>query len=132
VAQNRRVRRLRVLVVDDSPESREVYADCLRDLGWELEAAAGGDEALARASAFGPDVILMDLAMPGVDGLEATRRLKRDARTTHVPIVALTAYAGRAYDALAAGCSEFLTKPCGIQDLAAVIEKVVNAAAERQ
>jgi CheY-like chemotaxis protein len=121
-----------VLVVDDNQESREIYADCLREVGWEFAAVAGGAEAVERAVAFGPDVIVMDLAMPGVDGLEATRRLKRDLRTRQVPIVALTAFPGRAHDAIAAGCEEFLTKPCVAQDLMAVIEKVVRAAAERQ
>jgi CheY-like chemotaxis protein len=121
---------MRVLVVDDSHDSRQMYTDCLRDAGWELEAVADGDEALAIAASFAPNVIVMDLAMPGVDGLEATRRLKKDARTSHVPIVALTAYASRAHEALAAGCAEFLTKPCGAQDLVAVLEQVARVASD--
>jgi CheY-like chemotaxis protein len=117
---------LRILVADDSRESREVYTECLRAVGWEVEAAATGDEALAIAPKYAPDVIVMDLAMPGVDGIEVTRRLKKDPRTRGVPVVALTAFASRANEALAAGCEEFLTKPCHAHDLVAVIEKVAT------
>ena len=117
----------RVLVVDDNFESRDVYAECLKDEGWELKAVADGEEALQVAPAFAPHAILMDLSMPGLDGFEATRRLKRDERTRHIPIVALTAYARKAHDAIAAGCDEFLTKPCVAQDLIAVLEKVMRA-----
>jgi CheY-like chemotaxis protein len=126
------VTRPKVLFVDDSREAREVYAECLRDAGWEPRSVGSGAEAVAVAAAFAPNVIVMDLSMPGVDGLEATRRLKSDARTSQVPVVALTAFAGRAGEALAAGCAEFLTKPCEAEDLVAVIEKVARTAADEQ
>jgi CheY-like chemotaxis protein len=119
---------VRVLVVDDNGETREAYAECLSQQGWDYEAVGNGEEALRVAPTYAPHAILMDLSMPGLDGFEATRRLKSDERTRHIPIVALTAFARKAHDALAAGCDEFLTKPCLARDLVAVLEKVIQGA----
>jgi CheY-like chemotaxis protein len=116
----------RALVVDDNDDTRELYALYLRERGWEVEELANGEEALAVAKIFAPDVIVMDLAMPLVDGVEATRRLKRDPRTKEVPIIALTAHVHRAHEAIAAGGTDFLIKPCLPQDLLSVLEGVVT------
>jgi CheY-like chemotaxis protein len=113
-------------VVDDDPDSRRIYGEYLRHSGWEVEDVANGEEALAVAATFRPGVIVMDLAMPEVDGLEATRRLKRDARTRDVPVVCVTSYAHRELDALRAGANAFLPKPCPPSTLLALIESIVT------
>src|SRR5436853_1384595 len=82
----------RVLVVDDYPDAREMYGEYLEYSGYEVVQAANGVEALQRAVDDAPDIILMDLSLPVMDGWEATRRLKADARTASIPVVALTGH----------------------------------------
>lgn len=103
-----------VLLVDDYADNRDVYAQFLLFAGVRVEEAEDGYQALAKAFALRPDVIVMDLALPGLDGWEATRRLKRDPRTTSIPIIALTGHVlpGHSQGAMDAGCDLFLTKPC--------------------
>jgi len=103
-----------VLVVDDFQDNREMFAEILSLSGFRVREAENGREALDRAFTEVPDVVLMDLSLPELDGWEATRRLKRDPRTAHVPVVALTghALAECSRDAREAGCDAFLTKPC--------------------
>src|SRR5918992_774757 len=104
--------RPRVLVVDDYPDAREMYAEYLQYSGFEVIEAGNGIEALGRAADSEPDIILMDLSLPVMDGWEATRRLKADKRTAGIPIVALTghALAGISDGAKKAGCDAFVTK----------------------
>src|SRR5262245_60113367 len=83
----------RVLVVDDYPDAREMYTEYLEFSGFEVVQAGNGIEALERAIDSAPDIILMDLSLPVMDGWEATRRLKADTRTASIPIVALTGHA---------------------------------------
>lgn len=120
--------RPRVLLVDDYPDAREMYAEYLDFSGFEVIEAANGMEALQRAAETGPDIILMDLSLPVMDGWEATRRLKADARTAHIPVVALTghALAGISEGARKAGCDAFVTKPCLPEDLVKEIRKVLD------
>ena len=106
-------------------DSRDIYAEYLRLSGWEVEDVTDGEEALAVAATFGPHVIVMDVGMPALDGLETTRRLKRDARTRHVPVVCVTSYTHREHDALRAGCAAFVPKPCEPAALLALIERMV-------
>ena len=106
-------------------DSRDIYAEYLRLSGWEVEDVTDGEEALAVAASFDPHVIVMDVGMPALDGLETTRRLKRDARTRDVPVVCVTSYAHRELEALRAGCAAFLTKPCAPATLLALIQRVV-------
>jgi CheY-like chemotaxis protein len=103
-----------VLIVDDVEDNRRVYAMFLEHRGFDVESAADGRQALRKARAFLPDVIVMDLAIPGIDGWETTRRLKRDGRTQGIPVIALTGYVvgGARERARQAGCDAFLTKPC--------------------
>lgn len=103
-----------ILVVDDFVDNREMYVEYLRFVGYRVEEAGNGADALARAAEVVPDAIVMDLSLPGIDGWEATRRLKADVRTKHVPILALTghALAGHSQSATEAGCDLFITKPC--------------------
>ena len=102
-----------VLVVDDHRESREVCARLLGQAGFRVNTAINGLDGLVKALSLGPDVIVMDLAMPDLDGLDCTRQLAASSRTRDIPVIVLTAHAtpeARAL-ALAAGCRAFLPKP---------------------
>lgn len=108
-----------ILVVDDVEDGRIVVCDFLALRGFELATAADGVEAVEKARELRPDLILMDVWLPNMDGLEATRRIKADPRTSGVPILALTAHAlasARA-EAEAAGCDGVITKPFFPRDL---------------
>jgi two-component system cell cycle response regulator DivK len=123
--------RPRVLLVDDYPDAREMYAEYLDFSGFAVIEAANGMEALQLAAENPPDIILMDLSLPVMDGWEATRRLKADPRTANIPVVALTghALAGISEGAKKAGCDAFVTKPCLPDDLVKEIRKVLDARA---
>ena len=116
-----------VLVVEDYQDAREMYAAYLQISGYRVAEAANGLEAIEKTHALMPDIILMDLALPKMDGWEATRRLKLDERTRHIPIVALTghALAGHAEGARQAGCDSFVTKPCLPDELVAEIPRML-------
>ena len=118
----------RVLVVDDYPDAREMYGEYLEYCGFEVVQASNGMEALQRALDTAPDIILMDLSLPVMDGWEATRRLKADKRTAAIPVVALTghALAGISEGAKKAGCDAFVTKPCLPEDLVKEILRVLD------
>ena len=120
--------RPRVLVVDDYPDAREMYSEYLEFSGFDVIQAVNGMEALQRAVDAAPDIILMDLSLPVMDGWEATRRLKEDVRTSSIPVVALTghALAGISEGAMKAGCDAFVTKPCLPEDLVKEIRKVLE------
>jgi two-component system, cell cycle response regulator DivK len=108
-----------VLVVDDVDHGREIFAEYLEYRGFRVATAADGLEALDKAFELRPDIILMDLSLPGIDGWEATRRLKQDDRTRDIPVIALTAHAlASAHDrAREVGCNAVVTKPCLPKDL---------------
>jgi two-component system cell cycle response regulator DivK len=116
-----------ILLVDDFPDNREMYAEFLTFSGLRIEQADDGHEALEKAFALLPDLIVMDLSLPGVDGWEATRRLKADDRTKTIPVIALTghALAGHSKGALEAGCDAFVTKPCLPERLLEVIQSML-------
>jgi two-component system cell cycle response regulator DivK len=118
-----------VLLVDDYADAREMYGYYLARQGYRVEEAAEGHEALAKALSLLPDIILMDLSLPGIDGWELARMLKQDARTMAIPIIALTAHAlnGEEQRARGAGCDAFVTKPCLPQALAAELARVLQA-----
>jgi two-component system cell cycle response regulator DivK len=122
-----------VLVVDDYQDAREMYCEYLQFSGFRTEEARNGVEALRQATASLPDIILMDLSLPEMDGWEATRRLKRAAKTKHIPVVALTGHAltGHAETAREAGCDAFVAKPCLPEDLVVQIRKLLEAPARR-
>jgi CheY-like chemotaxis protein len=117
-----------VLLVDDYPDAREMYAEYLEFSGFDIIQAGNGVEAIERAQDSNPDVILMDLSLPVMDGWEATRRLKADERTKRIPVLAVTGHAltGVSNDAKNAGCDGFITKPCLPEDLVAEIRKVLG------
>ena len=116
-----------VLVVEDYQDAREMYAAYLKFSGFDVAEATNGVEAIEKSIELMPDIILMDLALPKMDGWEATRRLKGDDRTKHIPIVALTghALAGHAEGAKQAGCDSFVTKPCLPDALVAEIQRML-------
>src|SRR5205823_11574457 len=124
-----KVVRPRVLVVDDYPDAREMYSEYLQFSGFDVIEASNGIEALQHAIDDRPDVILMDLSLPVMDGWEATRRLKADERTATIPVVALTghALAGISEGAMKAGCDSFVSKPCLPEDLVKEINKVLDS-----
>jgi CheY-like chemotaxis protein len=117
-----------ILVVDDYADNREMYSAYLRFQGLEVVEAANGTEALEHAFERLPDLVVMDLSLPGVDGWEATRLLKADARTKHIPVIAVTghALAGAPERAAEAGCDGFLTKPCLPEDLLREIQRMLE------
>lgn len=118
-----------VLVVDDVDHGREIFAEYLEYRGFRVATAADGLEALDKAFELLPDVILMDLSLPGIDGWEATRRLKQDDRTRAIPIIALTAHAlAAAHDkAREVGCNAVVTKPCLPKDLELEVRRQLDA-----
>ncbi|CAN5919432.1 response regulator [soil metagenome] len=103
----------RILIVDDNPTNLKLVAYLMQACGYQVDTALDADSALATIARVPPRLILMDLQMPGVDGLELTRRLKAERSTCEIVIIAVTAYAmkGDQDKALAAGCDDYITKP---------------------
>ena len=120
--------RPRVLIVDDDQDTRDLYAWCLLASGWIVEAVVDGQDALVAAEDFAPDVIVVDLRLPVIDGFGLTRRLKADANTRHIPIVAVSGMDPRQAESLSveAGCEVFVAKPCVPEDLRALLERMVG------
>jgi CheY-like chemotaxis protein len=119
----------RVLLVDDYDDAREMYAEYLKFSGFETVQAASGREAVERALESRPDIVVMDLSLPVMDGWEATRRLKADERTAGIPILALSGQAltNLSQKAKHAGFEGFVAKPCLPEDLIAEIRKVLDS-----
>ncbi len=121
------MRRKRVLIVDDVEDNRQIYAEFLAAAGFDVSVAVDGFDALASVRAVMPDLVVMDLAIPRIDGWTVTRRLKSDGRTGHIPVIAVTGHVlpGAAERARAAGCDAFLTKPCLPDELLREIRSVL-------
>jgi CheY-like chemotaxis protein len=117
-----------ILVVDDFADNRDMYARFLEFTGYRAATASNGEDALAKAFELRPDAIVMDLSLPGLDGWEATRRLKKDPRTRHIPVVAVTghAFTGSEKSATDAGCDGYISKPCLPADLVTEIRRVLS------
>jgi two-component system cell cycle response regulator DivK len=113
----------RVLVVEDQEDNRRILRDLLASAGFEMIEAVTGEEGIALAEAKRPDLILMDIQLPGVDGYEATRRIKANHALHHIPIIAVTSYAlsGDDTKALEAGCDAYIAKPYSPRELLAKI-----------
>jgi CheY-like chemotaxis protein len=114
-----------ILIVDDNESNLRLMQAILDAEGYPVKSAMDAEEALAVLENWRPDLILMDIQMPGIDGLELTRRLKRDPRYRQIVVVALTAYAmkGDEQKALAAGCDGYITKPIDTRGFPAIIER---------
>jgi two-component system cell cycle response regulator DivK len=108
-----------ILIADDSADNRDLYARAMADAGFRFALSEDGQECLQRARELNPDLIVMDLSLPNLDGLEATRQLKADEQTRHIPVIVLTAYGWETVkeDAYRHGCDRFLVKPCPPDDL---------------
>lgn len=121
-----------VLIVDDFEDSRTMYAEYLAYSGYTVEQAADGQEAVDLTERLRPDVVVMDLSLPIIDGWEAIRRLKGNDCTRHIPIIALTGHtlAGHSQGAKEAGCDAFLVKPCLPENLAAKVGEFVRTSGE--
>lgn len=112
-------RSVRVLIVEDDANTRWVLCALLKKKGFECRAADDGLKAIEAVRSFSPEIIVMDLMLPGVDGLEATRRIKADAATRGIPILALTANVTPSGESAArdAGCDDFMAKPVVFNEL---------------
>src|SRR5678809_428090 len=108
-----------ILLVDDDEETYNLYSDFLASSGFSVVGANDGEEAIRVAQRERPDLVIMDLGLPLLDGCEATRKLRADPRTRHIPILAMTGYVQRHFIELArqAGCDAFLSKPCPLERL---------------
>lgn len=118
-----------VLLVEDNEDNRVIYATYLTHVGYRVLTAPDAETGLELARTQGPDVIVMDVGLPGMDGNAATRRLKADPVTRHIPVIALTAHV-HAEDrarSLDAGCDHFLTKPLEPRELGAELRRLVRA-----
>ena len=123
-----------ILLVEDNEMNREMLSRRLERKGYKVVIAVDGEKSLEVARAHKPDLILMDMSLPVVDGWEATRRMKADDALKHIPVIALTAHA-MANDrekALEAGCDEYDTKPIDLPRLLGKIENLLGVAAEER
>jgi CheY-like chemotaxis protein len=119
---------MKILYVEDNDDNVYVVKHRLGRLGYTIVVASDGEQGVVLAKAEQPDLILMDLSLPGVDGWEATRRIKADESTRHIPVLALSAHAmtqDRA-QALAAGCDDYDTKPIDLPRLRAKIDALMS------
>jgi CheY-like chemotaxis protein len=119
------------LLVEDDRAGRRLYAEWLTQAGYGVVEAHNGRQALELAFETAPDVVVTDLHIPGIDGFELTRRLKQDARTRAIPVLAVTGYAAFASDpgrARRAGCDAVLEKPCSPEVLEARVRDLLNPA----
>ena len=117
-----------VLLVEDNEMNRDMLSRRLKRKGYEVSIAVDGAEGVAKAEAELPDIILMDMSLPILDGWEATRRLKANDQTKNIPIIAQTAHAmaGDREKCLAAGCDDYATKPVELRVLLEKIEKLLQ------
>ena len=119
----------RVLVVDDNPLNLELASFVLAADGWSVTTAGDAIEALSSIAQSPPELILMDIQLPGMDGLTLTRQIKADPATRHIAVVAFTAYAMKGDDAImrAAGCDGYLAKPIDVARFAAQVRGLLAA-----
>jgi len=124
----------RVLVVDDYADNRDLYSEYLGYVGFEVDVASNGQEAVQQAQDGQPDVILMDLSLPLMDGWEAIKLLKEDPRTASIPVIAITGHVmpDHVARAKAAGCDDFCAKPCLPEDVEDRIRKLLKPARKRK
>ena len=117
----------RILVVEDQEDNRKIVHDLLTSAGYKILEAVTGDEGVTMAEQDMPDLILMDIQLPGIDGYEATRQIKAKPGLSHIPIIAVTSYAlsGDEATALEAGCDAYFAKPYSPRELLAKIREYV-------
>ena len=120
-------RRKRILLVEDNADVRELLALFIDRLGYKVYKAATGLEAVDQTAAAHPDLIIMDFCLPGVSGVEATRRLKINAATKDIPVLIITAYPIEKRRALAAGAADILPKPIDMTTFRALLRRYLSA-----
>jgi two-component system cell cycle response regulator DivK len=120
----------RILLVEDNEMNRDMLSRRLERRGYEVIVAVDGEEGVARAKADAPDIVIMDMSLPGIDGWEATRQLKAAEETRAIPVLALTAHAmaGDREKALDVGCDDFDTKPVELPRLLGKIDALLGTA----
>ena len=118
-----------ILIVEDEPKNMKLLRDLLQRFGYEILEAPDGEQGVKITGEKIPDLILMDIMMPKMDGLEATRIIKADNKTKHIPVIALTSYAmkGDREKTLEAGCDGYIAKPIDIQEVLKTIEHFLTA-----
>ena len=118
----------RILLVEDQEDNRRIIRDLIGTTGYELVEAVSGEDGVAMAESHGPDLILMDIQLPGIDGYEATRRIKANPALAHIPIIAVTSYAlsGEEKKAREAGCDDYVPKPYSPRQLLAKIRQYLS------
>ena len=118
----------RILVIEDQEDNRRILRDMLTNAGYAVIEAENGEEALRAASAQHPDLILMDIQLPVIDGYESTRRLKANPRVRAIPVIVITSYAlsGDEAKARAAGCDDYVTKPYSPRQVLAKIQTYLS------
>jgi len=121
-----------VLLVEDNEDNRTVYRTILEHFGYQVIEAQNGEAGVSMARERRPDLVLMDISIPLIDGWEATRMLKSDPQTSHIPIIALTAHALATDRAKAneVGCDGYLAKPCEPRRVVAEVERFIGAGRE--
>ena len=114
-----------ILVVEDQEDNRRIMRDLLTSVGYEVIEAITGEEGVAAAETHRPDLILMDIQLPGLDGYEATRQIKANPDLEHIPIIVVTSYAlsGDDVKAFKAGCNAYVSKPFSPRELLAKIRE---------
>ncbi len=117
-----------ILVVEDQEDNRRIMRDLLTSAGYEVIEAVSGEEGVAAAETHRPELILMDIQLPGFDGYEATRRIKASPDLQHIPIIVVTSYAlsGDDVKAYEAGCDDYVSKPFSPRELLAKIREYVE------
>ncbi len=112
-----------ILVIEDQEDNRRILRDLLTSVGFEIVEAVDGEKGVAAAAAHVPDLILMDIQLPLIDGYEATRQIKAQPELRHIPIIAVTSYAlsGDEVKASEAGCDDYVTKPFSPRQLLAKV-----------
>ena len=118
----------RILVVEDQEDNRQILRDLLGSVGYEMTEAWDGEAGVSAAKEQRPDLILMDIQLPLMDGYEATRRIKADASLRSIPIIAVTSYAlsGEGQKARAAGCDDYVPKPYSPRELLSKIRQYLQ------
>ena len=118
----------RILVIEDTEDNRRILRDLLTNAGFDVIEAVDGEKGVAAAAEHRPDLILMDIQLPVIDGYEATRRIKSDAKTSHIPVIAVTSYAlsGDEAKTRSAGCDGYIAKPYSPRQILAVVREFLS------
>jgi two-component system, cell cycle response regulator DivK len=122
----------RILVVEDNPDNMTLITDVLSSLDYDVVQATDGEQGVKIAEAEKPNLILMDLSLPRMDGWTATRIIKANPEIKHIPIIALTAHAmvGDRERALEAGCNDYISKPINLRELASKLTQLMRSSGE--